>query len=128
MNDDFDFGNVPEPPPEAYEAVRRSVLATIRRRGRVRTAIQAVMAAAACILLVWCGRLLTEQPLQLTPPPPKVASAPAIRPMAAHVRSAASRRKTHRTAAPLLARLEKQPLLVKLQTDDPNVVILWMVD
>jgi hypothetical protein len=118
---DFDF---PEPSPAAYEEVRHRVLGEIRRQRRIRNVVRMIAAMAACVALVVSGWLAVRVPAPLpaphmlarfkdAPPPLVVAGAPVVR-----------RRKLHRRREAQPA----QPLVVRLQTDDPNVVILWTVD
>lgn len=128
MNDELNLRDLSEPPPEAYETVRRRVMVDIRRGKRIAAALRSVAAAAACLLLIWGASLWMRRPVPAVGSPPMLAQAPAPPAIA----SAPVRRVVHhrlrrpRSSAPLLART--QPLVIKMQTDDPNVVILWMVD
>ena len=134
MNDDFheiDLQGLPEPPPEAYEQVRRRVLSSIRTRRRIRRTAAAVSAVGACLLLLW-GALAPRRRAAPAPaiamrvaaaPPLQLAPVPHVQRTALH-----KHRRVHSRRA-LLARVSPlQPLWVKMQTDDPNVVILWLVD
>ncbi len=136
-HDDFDLRDLPEPGPEAYELVRRRVLGNIRRRKQMETALRTVAATAACLLVVWglsfCLRRDGTAPVlplvAFQPPAPALTEPP---PIPVPVRKVVHRRKPRRREGPLFARADvpfhRQPLLVKMQTDDPGVVILWLVD
>jgi hypothetical protein len=132
MSDEFDFGNLPEPPPEAYDAVRGRVLASIRRQRRMRLAFRSVLAAAACVVLVWAATLLLRRPPASAPPAPKLAWKPELPPAPVIAQSPSPRARPVRRRTPprpLVARVERRPpLLIRMQTEDPGVVILWMVD
>ena len=112
-------------PDAAYAAVRARVLAEVRRPRR-RWVWAWVGAAAAAIVL---AAVLLANPWPATPPPqlsyaatpPRIEAPPPIH--------AVKRRHTVREAPPRreLARAE-QPMTIKLQTADPDVVIYWIVD
>jgi len=130
MNE-FDFRNLPEPCPEAYDTVRRRVMGRIRRQRQVRWALRSAMAVAATVLLVWVASLMVRRAPDAAPPPPRLAWRPEPPATPLVMPAAHKRRVRHRfMSTPLLARAEPNapPLLIKMQTDDPNVVILWMVD
>jgi len=115
---DSDF---PELPQAACDEVRHRVLGEIRRRRRVRNAVRTIAGVAVCVAVVFTAVVVLRRPAAL-PGPPMLARSPGGPPPVLrslpvrHWR--APRRKLPRT----------QPLMVRLETDDPNVVILWMVD
>jgi hypothetical protein len=116
---DFDF---PEPSPAAYDEVRHRVLGEIRRRRKVRNVVRMMAALAACVALVVTGLVALRQPA-LLPAPPMLARSPGGPPPVVGAAKVARRPRARRQReAPA------QPLVVRLETDDPNVVILWMVD
>jgi hypothetical protein len=117
--------------PAVYAAVRQGVLDQIPAGAnwRMWTAI-----AAALVLLAlatwwpWRGR---EVPIEIQPPPLQV-STPPIPDVAPKVVPAIIRRpepyrqRRHRQVA---VRPAQEPaLMVKMLTDDPDVVIIWLVD
>jgi hypothetical protein len=127
MPDDFTLRDLPEPLEASYEAVRRGVLGEIRRRKRVRNAARMVAAAAACVLLAVAGLLALRQRTP-TAGPPILARAPEAPAFVVPAKAVHKRLNPKRRAIRLLAHAPAQPLVVRMQTDDPNVVILWMVD
>jgi hypothetical protein len=109
--------------PEAahFTAVRSRVMAELERGARpwLRLAwISGIAVAAALLLLValWPARVVPQAPRLLAsiPPAPAVAKAsPVVRPR----------------VRPMVARAQrKEPLTIKLQTADPNIVIYWIAD
>ncbi len=132
--DDLDLRGLPEPPAAAYATVRQRVLGRIRRRRRVRRAVSAIAAVAACIVLaLW----RPVEPAAVRPP--MLAQAPQVPVLTAPVRGArfsvpvrASARAPRVWAKAHTSTLKRaphnEPLLVRLETSDPNVVILWEVD
>jgi hypothetical protein len=115
---DFDF---PELSPAAYDEVRHRVLGEIRRRRRVRNAVRITAAMAACVALVVTTLVALRQPA-IQPAPPMLASVPGGPPPVFRTTPVRHRRAPRRRETPA------QPLMVRLETDDPNVVILWIVD
>ena len=115
---EFEF---PEVPPAAYRIVRRRVLTKIRRRRRMRSAVRAVVALAACVALVVSGWVALQRPT-VVPAPPRLARVPDAPSMTVPPPAVRHRRAIRRRDEPA------RPLVVRLQTDDPNVVILWMVN
>jgi hypothetical protein len=123
--------------PVAYTAVRARVLAAVRPRRRFAWLWAAAAGAvAACAALVWFAAdfrapvLLPEVAHKVVSPPPTAPSRLRLgtepRALASGFRDGAS---AHRRARDrrLVARTE--PLTaIKLLTDDPNVVIIWLVD
>lgn len=127
MPDDSSLRHLAEPPEASYEAVRRRVMGEIRRRRRVRDAARILAAVAACVVVAvaWMLAVQHEAPL---PGLPVLARAPEAPVAAIPVHVAHNRAKSRRSAGSLVAHAPAQPLVVRMQTDDPNVVILWMVD
>jgi hypothetical protein len=115
-----------------YAEVRSRVLGEIRRRRLVRTAMYA--AAAAVVILacgLWAWRISRVEPAPpavarvLTPAPPALEAPTPI--TALPVRHPA--RRVRPRPAPEPKREEPvEPLLVKLETPDPDVVIYWIVE
>jgi hypothetical protein len=127
MPDNSFLRDLPEPPEASYEAVRRRVLGEIRRRRRVRNAARMIAAFAACVLLAVAGLLALRQrtPTAGPPMPVRAPEAPAF---VVPVKAMHTRPKHKHRAVRLVAHAPAQPLVIRMQTDDPNVVILWMVD
>jgi hypothetical protein len=121
--------------PAAYTAVRARVLEAVRPKRRFAWLWAAGAAAAACVVLMWW-----TAPLRAPVPPPEVAykppvpgtTAPSRSRLGTEPRALASDTHTVRRVRPrpLIAQTaEKEPLTaIKLLTDDPNVVIIWLVD
>ncbi len=116
-----------EPVEEAVlDLIRARVLARVAEEERPRrswrfayAAIPAVMAVVAVV--VWMSRPVPQEP----PPVPRpVASMPT--PPVRLVPKPLVRRAVRRRPAPPKPRPE--PLMVKLETSDPNVVIYWIVE
>jgi hypothetical protein len=118
------------PDPAHFAAVRARVLSEIRGTSRrYLWPVIAAVAAAAAILLV----MLRPHPVRKPDAPqPVVAHVPAPEPpLEPAVRVARHRRKAPRRRAVVVAKAqprheETKPLVVKLVTDDPNVVIYWI--
>jgi len=103
-------------PPASYTAVRGRVLAELAAGRRTWWRWAAALAALAALLLVW--------PERRVPPLPPVALAHPPRPplyQPSHGRKGVV--PGHRPK-PVL----RQPLLVRLVTDDPDIVIYWIAD
>jgi anti-sigma factor RsiW len=115
--------NVPSAAP--YEAVRARVLERIesRRRRAWFLGWTAGLAAAAIILmLLLLPRPPAVEPVQFALKPPEAPPiAPRARPIPHH------RRSRMRPAVPAEVPAA-EPLVVKLITDDPDVVIYWIMD
>jgi hypothetical protein len=128
MPDDFSLRDLGEPPEASYEAVRRRVMGEIRRRKRVRNAMR-IVAVAAGVVLVMAG-LLALRPGPPMPRAPMLARAPGA-PVLTPVNRLLARA-ARKGISPSRDRRERyapaQELVVRMQTDDPNVVIIWMVD
>ena len=104
--------------PSAYVELRARVMAAIepKRRFGWLWSFGAAVAAAACLAVIWWTAPLRGP---ATPRPQAVVySIPAPLPVERTV--AVHRKKLARKPAPLTA--------IKLLTDDPNVVIIWLVD
>jgi len=142
MPDDFSLRDLGEPPEASYETVRRRVMGEIRRQRRVRNAMRMVAVAAACVVLAVAG-LLALRPGAGTVVPPMLARAPGPPELSPVTRNAQSRLLARaarsvtttraatarkRWSSGVLPRAPAQELVVRMQTDDPNVVIIWMVD
>jgi hypothetical protein len=112
-------------PPAAFASVRRRVLSEIQAKRR-RTAWWGwpAMAAAVCVAILLVSYLSWNPPrpaaLDAKKDPPKIEWTVAHR-----VRHKNSRRFVAQ-AAPVR---KTEPLaIVKMLTDDPNVIIIWLVD
>ena len=125
MPDDL-LRDLGEPPEASYEAVRRRVMGEIRRQRRVRNAMWMAAVAAACLVLAMAG-LLALRPGQPTAGPPMLARAPEA-PVLAPVVHRAARKSVLPSRDHRERYARSQELVVRMQTDDPNVVIIWMVD
>ena len=121
-----------EPLDEAhYAAVRARVLAELGREKRPawrRIWVGGLVAAAAAVvLLLWPRAVQTPERIEMAVSRP---AAPQIEePRPAHV----THRRRARMAPPSAAvsapeKPPTEPLVVKLLTDDPNVVIYWIAD
>ena len=104
-----------------FTAVRSRVMAELRRGRhpwRVLAWISGAAAVAALLLLAVPrpARVVPQAPRLLASIPP----APEVVKVAAVVRPVVRRRVVH---AP-----SREPLTIKLQTDDPNIVIYWIAD
>lgn len=107
--------------------VRRRVLARVAAeepgmaRRYWKLALAAALILAAALALPW--RAAKRQPVARVEPAPRIQPAPAAPPVIASARRPVVRR--HRRAKAAQA---GTPLLVKFVTDDPNIVIYWLVD
>lgn len=111
----------------AFTLVRTRVLEQIDRAGgpvRWLGWIGALAAAAAVLLILLLPRpvpkpiIVKAPPLQVAAGPPAPVISPAAKPV--------SRRK--RRSAPRPQLRQPEPLVVKLVTDDPDVVIYWIAN
>ena len=111
------------PPATALHEVRVRVMSELHARRR-RMAYLWWAAAAACLAALSFGLLLRPRaPENLAvaiavPKAPQAALAP--------VRLAPRPYRTRTRAA--LARSAPEPIVIKMLTDDPNIVIIWLVD
>ena len=114
------------------DGMRASVMSSLRRRRVVITSAAIGCVAASLLVLAFLTALLrpvADMPVASRPPrPPQLL--PAERPVIVSLVSAVSPR-----VAKARARLPRrrsttpaEPVVVKLLTDDPNVVIVWITD
>ena len=124
---------------EALDRVRRRVMAEVtEKRPSLVYAWRWKYALAAGAVLVILGVVLSEWGTVTRPPAPLVVQAPPAAPEVVAKKVPQPARMPARQArkrAPLVAvksRIEppkeSEPLVVKLVTDDPNVVIVWLID
>jgi len=113
----------PEP---VYSAVRARVVAELgeRRRSGWLAAWPAFVAVLACSLVL-VVLLRPEAPVVSQPPVVAVANVPEQMPVP---ESAPSVREIHRPVARVKAQVPGEPLVVRLITNDPDVVIYWLAD
>jgi hypothetical protein len=122
--------------PAALVQVRQRVLDRLEKRGRRWWPVW--LAAAACAVVL-AGAILSPrlQPAPAIPVALKLPQAPPAAYRTASVFRAATVRERSSPAAspPLPSRLgtvsrlsDPQPLLIKVVTDDPDVVIYWIVE
>jgi hypothetical protein len=118
---------------QVFREIRRGVLARIegsRQTGRlwVRPAFAAAAVAVAVALAAW----LVPGPRPPVPPAPKIAAAPSPPPPPEAKLGAVAEPLRPRRRPARRPRREQppdaEPLLVQLVTDDPNVVIYWLID
>jgi hypothetical protein len=107
------------------EAPPASVMVEVRRQRPGRTVPWpflrwAPLAVTAGLFLAMLPDVVSRRP-ELAPPKLEIATVNAIPPAAPVARVIAPVRKRRRAPKP-------EPLLVKLVTDDPEVVIYWLVD
>lgn len=126
-----------ELPAAAYAAVRARVLEKVQRRS-ARGWIFALAAAAAfatLLAIVWMRPskpvVVAHRGTSARPEAPVIA--PAIAPDTAPPAHVAPLVRVHRRVRPRVAPVRKDalpetPLVVKMVTDDPNVVIYWITD
>ncbi|HKE25831.1 MAG TPA: zf-HC2 domain-containing protein [Bryobacteraceae bacterium] len=123
-----------EPMAEAhFAAVRGRVLAEIDARPRRRWEWAAALAAAALLLAGVFVFLRTphqksspRRPVAAVTAPPAPSIAAPARPPTRRRRLGAPIRRVRGTVNP--AEVSSEPVVVKLLTDDPNVVIYWIGD
>lgn len=107
--------------PAAYTAVRKRVMEAVRPRPRF-----AWLWAAAGVLAASCAALLwLTAPLRAPAPPPPQAVTFTIAPpeLRAPPIHESVKRRVRRRSEP-----RQQLEAIKLLTDDPNVVIIWLLD
>jgi hypothetical protein len=112
--------------PAHFRALRAHVLDQVRReRGAPvwRWIPLAAAAALVALLLVWPRQ---TTPVRLPPPAPRARTADAPPPQVAEVPRRAQAR-VRRARRPL-TRHPVTPLVVKMLTDDPDVVVYWILD
>ena len=116
--------------PSAFEAVRLRVLDELRAKNR-RAAWWAwpAVAAAACVAVLFAAVVLPNwrnapppKPLIAAKNPPKIEWTPVLK----------THHPTHHQFGPVSASAgpahNPEPLVVKMLTNDPNVIIIWLVD
>jgi len=121
-------------PPVALDAVRRRVLDEIqvRKRRSVWWAWSAV--AAACVAVLCVSYFVTRVRSPVAPKPVRFANAAPIMEHAPTPMLQASAKPHHRGrkrqfgAVAVKAAPPKEPLVIKMLTNDPNVIIIWLVD
>jgi len=116
-----------------FEEVRANVLAA-RPRGWLWQAWPRYAIAAGLVVALLAGWLMrrqtadafvTVQPLRaVLPAPPAQPGQPLVQPHHPKVLAARVRRRPRRQAP----RFKSEPFVVKMITDDPQVVIYWLVD
>lgn len=120
----------------ACSAVRARVIAALEQERRPfwRSAWAYSLCTVALLLMVlvlWPRHRVEIAHREVPAPQPLVIAAPPVPVEAAPVRVVRVRR-PHRlvkpAGPPLLAAHPEKPLVVKLVTDDPNVVIYWITD
>jgi len=114
-----------------YTALRAAVLERLARERRGRRwawvpVLAAGLAAAAVFVAVRPAQKPEVTVAELRLPQPPVLAPPALRPVVAPVH--ARRPKLRPAVATPQPPPEAEPLVVKLITDDPNVVIYWIPD
>jgi hypothetical protein len=121
--------------PAAFDAVRLRVLDEIRaKKQRAAWWTWPAVAAAVCVAVVCASIVLQNwknpappKPVVATMNPPKIEWTPApVQPVAR------ARQRVHNQFGPVTASAEPahnpEPLVVKMLTNDPNVIIIWLVD
>ncbi len=115
-------------PPAAFAAVRQRVLSGIRSKQRPKKAWWgwSVVAAAACAAILFVLYLPSNPPrpsaIIAKMDPPKIEWTPAVAPPV-HYKSSG------RYLAQASPVRKTEPLaVVKMLTDDPNVIIIWLLD
>ena len=116
----------PAPFPSVRERVLTHVARERRRRGLVFRACAAIAAAAALVFMTVATRPAWKSP---EPPSPVLATvrAPELPPPVKTVRAAAVRKVRRVQPRPSFPQAT-ETLAVKLITDDPDVVIYWIVE
>jgi hypothetical protein len=108
--------------PAHYTAVRARVLAEIERQHNPWRRLAWLSGVAALIAALF---LATPMPRPQLPQLPKVA-APSAAGLLAHAPQPRVERVAH--ARRVTPRPHRDPLTIKLQTSDPNIVIYWIAD
>jgi hypothetical protein len=113
--------------PAVYAAIRQGVLDRIPNQRNWHMAAALALAAALILvtLAIWRDRRGQVAPLRIQPPSLQVSAPPVPATVPAVARRAKSvLRKPRRAAVNPPA---EHPLVVKILTDDPDVVIIWLV-
>ena len=108
-------------PAAAYSAVRARVMADVSRRRQPWWHWAAGLAAAALVVMV----ALAMRPLPEIQPLPRLALAV---PRAPDVHAAAPAPPRSKPRPPVAAAANRQPVLVRLVTNDPDIVLYWIAD
>jgi len=107
-------------------AVRAGVMAAIGNRRRLLWPWVAAATAALALLALFLAP--SRRP---APEPPRVATAqapPRVEAAVSQAPAPARRPRLRRRAAAVKAPAPQQQLVVKMLTDDPDIVIIWLVD
>jgi predicted anti-sigma-YlaC factor YlaD len=108
----------------AFDAVRGRVLGEIQTRRR-RTAAWAWSAAAAACVAILCASFVVPRFQNPPPPrPPEFAKAPKL--VEWTVQPARQTVRVSHRHAPAVANVE--PLVIKMLTNDPDVIVVWLID
>jgi hypothetical protein len=117
-------------PPAAFAAVRQRVLSEVQAKKRLKKAWGgwSAVTAAACVAILFVSYLPSIPPrpaaINAKKDPPKIEWT-VVQPVAHRVRQKSSGRSLAQ-ARPVR---KTEPLaVVKMLTDDPNVIIIWLVD
>ena len=119
--------------PAACDAVRARVLAEIRLQRRRRAWWIWPAAVAACAALVVALMVARRFGSPAPPRPVEFAKAPKLmewtaKPSPSLVRRAARVRPRPAPVVPQPVVAQKEPLVVKMLTNDPDVIIVWLID
>lgn len=113
----------------AYSAVRRGVLAEIQAERRRRAWWAWSAAAAACVAIFTVSMLVARFNTVAPPAPvafakaaPRIEWTPTPRRSHPPIRHARGAEVAHASTA------KQEPLVVKMLTNDPDVIIVWLVD
>jgi hypothetical protein len=116
-----------EPDPVVYSAMRARLLAASEPRRRWVWAL-----AAAAVVIIGLATVVWQYERRLTEiPPPEMARASLPTPSAPELKTRPVHRATRPRRVPPpkpVAARAAEPMVMKLLTDDPNVVIYWIVD
>jgi hypothetical protein len=116
--------------PSALEQVRVETLAALSRPGQSRVWPKYAIAAGLVIALLagWLVRRQRDTTVVGVQPAPAISpmtpARPSVQPRKPKVLAVRLRRRPPRQAP----RFQSEPLVVKMITDDPQVVIYWLVD
>jgi predicted anti-sigma-YlaC factor YlaD len=120
--------------PAAFDAVRRRVLGEIEgERRRTKWWSWSAVAAAAFLAVICFFYAVRRWPTPGAPTPLTARmDPPRIERTPPPVRQVAPRPRIHPRFAPDVGKAtsaeKTEPLVVKMLTDDPNVIIIWLVD
>lgn len=111
--------------PSALSVVRDRVMAELRKPRRASARWIWPAAVAACLAIL-CGSLAWFR--FSVPAPPKLVIALAQPPQYPLIVGARRQRLVHRRRQSTVERARTEPLVIKMLTDDPDVVIIWIAD